>query len=169
MRGTGGLLLALDFDGVMHHHNVLWHPKFGAYLSAPEQFKLFQHVDLLERTLAPYPGVQIVLSTSWVRQYGCAGATKNLSPPLRSRVIGATFHSKMDERSFIALPRGVQVMNDIARRRPKRWLALDDDYENWPVDGLANFVRTHPELGISEPNVLDEFKSKLADMCRPVE
>lgn len=169
MRGTGELVLALDFDGVLHHENVLWHPRVGAYLSAPPQFKLFQHVDLLERSLAPYPAVQIVLSTSWVRQYGCAKATKNLSPALRSRVIGATFHSQMNEDSFVALPRGVQVMNDVARRRPKRWLALDDDFENWPVEGLPNFVRTHPELGISEPNVLEELKSKLADMCRGID
>jgi hypothetical protein len=165
MKGTGQLILYLDFDGVLHHENVLWHPRVGAYLSAPEHFKLFQHVDLLDRVLEPYPRVQIVLSTSWVRQYGCAKASKNLSPGLRSRVVGATFHSMMNEQAFAELPRGVQVTNDVRRRQPLRWLALDDDYQRWPSEALANFVRTHEHLGLSDPCVLKEFETKLRAMC----
>ncbi len=165
MKGTGQLILYLDFDGVLHHENVLWHPRIGAYLSAPEHFKLFQHVDLLDRMLAPFPGVQIVLSTSWVRQYGCAKSGKNLSPGLRSRVVGATFHSMMNEQAFAELPRGVQVMNDVRRRQPLRWLALDDDYQQWPSESLANLVRTHEHFGLSEPGVLEEFETKLRAMC----
>ncbi len=26
-KGAGALVLYLDFDGVLHHENVLWHPK----------------------------------------------------------------------------------------------------------------------------------------------
>ena len=55
LSGHGGLLLYLDYDGVLHHENVLWHPRMGAYLSAPEEFKLFQHVGLLEDLLADCP------------------------------------------------------------------------------------------------------------------
>ena len=69
--GRGKLVLYLDYDGVLHHENVLWHPKIGAYLSAPEGFVLFQHAELLERVLEPYPDICIVLSTSWMRSYGC--------------------------------------------------------------------------------------------------
>lgn len=164
-RGCNQLVLYLDFDGVLHHENVLWHPRIGAYLSAPDGYVLFQHTELLERLLAPYPAVQIVLSTSWVRRYGCTKAAKNLRPALRSRVIGATFHSRMDEQQFSELPRGMQVWTDVQRRKPRDWLALDDDHQHWPEWCRDKLVRTHDTHGISAPNVEAEFRQKLALMC----
>jgi hypothetical protein len=32
--GEGALILYLDFDGVLHHENVLWHPRKGVYTDA---------------------------------------------------------------------------------------------------------------------------------------
>ena len=165
MRGKGELILYLDFDGVLHHENCLWHSKIGAYLSAPEGYVLFQHSELLEQLLAPYPQVQIVLSTSWVRQYGCSKAAKNLRPVLRSRVIGATYNSNMREHEFSALPRGLQVWSDVVKRKPRNWLAIDDVAEGWPENSLPNFVLTHKQDGISAPEVLAKFQEKLGRMC----
>jgi hypothetical protein len=161
MKGTGELILYLDYDGVLHHENVMWHARIGAYLSAPDEFKLFQHAELLERLLEPYPGVQIVLSTSWVVRYGCTRAAKNLRPELRSKVIGATYHSRMREEEFREVPRGLQVWSDVVRRQPRAWLAIDDNAEGWPEHARENFVQTHPHQGISEPAVLQELKAKL--------
>lgn len=157
-------MLYLDFDGVLHHENVLWHPRIGAYLSAPDGYVLFQHAELLEQILAPYPAVQIVLSTSWVRRYGCTRAAKNLRPALRSRVIGATFHSKMDKQQFAEAPRGMQVWSDVLRRKPRDWLALDDDWSHWPKWCLEKYVRTHEHAGLSDPAVEQEFMAKLKKM-----
>ena len=165
MKGTGDLILYLDYDGVLHHENVLWHPKIGAYLSAPDGYVLFQHAELLEQLLAPYPQVRIVLSTAWVRRYGCLKTAKNLRPALRQRVIGATYHSTVREPEFTALPRGVQVWSDVIKRQPRGWLALDDVDEGWPAHALPHFVRTHEQDGISEPEVLAEFQEKLGKMC----
>ena len=163
--GQGDLILYLDYDGVLHHENVLWHPRIGAHLCAPEEYLLFQHAELLETLLEPYPGVRIVLSTSWVRRYGCNKAAKNLRPALRARVIGATFHSRMDEEAFAAASRGMQVWSDVLRRKPRDWLALDDDYLHWPAWCRDKYVRTHEHEGISSPQVLTEFKQKLSSMC----
>ena len=165
MKGTGEQLLYLDYDGVLHHENCLWHPKIGAYLSAPVGYVLFQHAELLEQLLAPYPQVQIVLSTSWVRQYGCSKAAKNLRPVLRSRVIGATYNSNMREHEFSALPRGLQVWSDVVKRKPRNWLAIDDVAEGWPENSLPNFVLTHKQDGISDTAVLAELQEKLEKMC----
>ena len=165
MKGTGDLVLYLDFDGVLHHENCMWHPKIGAYLSAPEGYVLFQHAELLEQVLAPYPNVKIVLSTSWVRHYGCSKTAKNLRPGLRSRVIGATYHSNMREYEFTELSRGQQVCSDVMRRRPRDWLAIDDVDEGWPEHALPHFVRTHEHQGISEPAVLAKLTEKLGRMC----
>lgn len=165
MRGTGEFVLYLDFDGVLHHENVLWHPRIGAYLSAPEGYTLFQHSELLEQMLAPYPAVRIVLSTTWVRRYGCAKAAKNLRPALRQRVVGATFHTRMDKQAFELAARGAQVWSDVCRRKPKNWMALDDDHLDWPAGCQDKYVRTHPTEGISDTAVLAQAKQKLKEMC----
>ena len=165
MKGTGELILYLDYDGVLHHENVLWHPKIGAYLSAPNGYVLFQHAELLENLLAPYPQVQIVLSTSWVLEYSCSKAAKNLRPALRSRVIGATFNSNMSKSEFSALPRGLQVWSDVMKRKPRDWLAIDDVDEGWPELSLPNYVRTHKRDGISDASVKAEFQEKIGRMC----
>lgn len=164
-RGRDELILYLDFDGVLHHENVYWYPRRGAVLKAPPGHVLFQHVGLLEEILAPYPGVQIVLSTSWARVYGCDRASKQLPSSLRSRVIGATFHSAMDDNYFTAAPRGMQVWSDVLRRKPRDWLALDDDYLHWPAWCRDKYVRTHEHEGISAPDVEAELRQKIALMC----
>ena len=164
-RGRGELVLYTDYDGVAHHEDVWWHPRRGPYIKAPGDFTLFQHAQLLVEVLEPYPSVLIVLSTSWVRQYSYSKAAKKLPPELRSRVVGATFHSAMNEELFAAAPRGMQVWSDVLRREPRDWLAIDDDWLHWPAWCREKLVRTHDELGISEPAVLAELKAKLSLMC----
>lgn len=164
-RGRNELVVYLDFDGVLHHENAMWHPRRGAYLDAPPGYVLFQHTGLLEEILAPYPAVKIVLSTSWVRAYGCARSAKRLPLAIRERVIGATFHSAMHEPSFVSAPRGEQVFSDVLRRKPRDWLALDDDYLHWPASHLEKLIRTHEQEGLSAPDVQAEFRQKLARMC----
>ena len=166
LAGLSELILYLDFDGVLHHENVYWHPRQGAYLKAPERYRLFAHSALLEEVLRPYPSVHIVLSTSWVLRYGLSDTVKCLTPGLRSRVIGASYHSEMPRNSFVQLPRGQQVWEDVLRRKPCDWLALDDDFMGWPKECLDKHIRTHPYEGISDPEVLAELKTKLAEMCK---
>jgi hypothetical protein len=161
-KGRGEPILVLDFDGVVHHENVLWHPRRGAYLHAPERYTLFQHVPLLEELLTPYPQVKIVLSTSWVLRYRCAGAAKRLSPSLRARVIGATWHSQMPGDSFSYLSRGEQVSRDVKRRQPGSWLALDDDPTGWPDWALPHLLLTDPYEGISPEHLQLELRRQLA-------
>lgn len=161
LRGRGEFVLYLDYDGVLHHENVLRHPRRGIYLDAPPEFTLFQHVGLLEALLAPHPDVLIVLSTSWVRAIGYSRTLKRLTPLLRERVIGATFHSRMNEGAFVMLPRGVQVLDDVQRRRPAAWIALDDDGVGWPEEHRHRLVLTDDRLGLTGPGVSDELSRKL--------
>lgn len=167
MKGSGELIVYLDFDGVLHHDNVLWSPSIGAYLSAPNGHVLFQHAGLLEQLLEPYPQVKIVLSTTWAVRYGRTKAAKNLRPALRSRVIGSTFPTRMaGQAQYWAASRGMQVWSDVLRRKPRDWLALDDDAKGWAPEHAARFVRTHRQQGLSDAGVQSEFKSKLQEMCK---
>jgi len=166
MRGAGELLLYLDYDGVLHHENVLWFPTIGPYLCSGAGYVLFQHAELLEEILEPYPQVQIVLSTMWVVRDGCADTAQRLPQALQARVVGATYHSKMSRAKFVDTPRGLQVWQDVVKRKPRAWLALDDVHEGWPVQALPHYVRTHERAGISDPAVHDELNQKLREMFR---
>lgn len=158
-------MLYLDYDGVLHHENCLWHPRRGAYLVAPARYTLFQHAELLGRLLAPYPAVQIVLSTSWVLRYGCSATAKRLPPELQARVIGATFHARHTSADdFRYMPRGQQVIEDVTRRRPREWLALDDNEEGWPAEYAHRHVHTHMYEGLGDTSVQSEFELKLREM-----
>jgi hypothetical protein len=158
-------VLYLDFDGVLHHEDVYWDPRRGAYMAA-RGHKLFEYVSLLEELLQPWPAVKIVLSTSWVRQYGFSRTAKRLGPALRARCIGSTWHTGMraHEWSFARLPRGLQIVQDVQRRNPAAWVAVDDDHNDWPKHFESHLVRSHPSLGISAPRVQAELAEKIAAM-----
>jgi len=161
----GSTVLYLDFDGVLHHENVLWHPRRGTY-AGPPGFVLFEHAALLDDLLSPYPQMNIVLSTSWVRTYGCYRTAQRLPEGLRRRVIGATFHSRMNEQLFLMKPRGKQVLEDVTRRLPVDWLALDDTDEGWPDDS-DHVILTHEELGISAPGAAERIAAALKRIHAP--
>ena len=160
-RGRGEYLMYLDYDGVLHHDDVRWHPRRGVYLAAPGEFTLFQHAERLEALLAPYPAVRIVLSTSWVRVLGYSRARKRLPPGLRERVIGATYHSSMHERAFAMLPRGVQVLDDVARRQPRDWVAVDDEAAGWPPQHEHRVLLTDSTHGLGAPGADIALAAKL--------
>jgi hypothetical protein len=166
-RWRGGLVLYLDFDGVLHPENVWCRPGAGPSVVSPPGHLLFEHAALLARCVEPYPALRIVLSTGWVRVFGSVRkAARHLPPDVRRRVVGATFHGRMDPRRFQSLPRGVQVWGDVCRRQPAAWLALDDDDTGWPAVCRDHLVRTDPVLGLSAPAVLVELQARLAAMHR---
>lgn len=154
----------LDFDGVLHPEAVYWNPKRGAYLRddlAAKGHTLFEHAQLLEELLAPYDDVRIVLSTSWVLQYRFSGAARRLPKGLQERCIGATFHTAMGRHAFENIPRGQQVAEDVRRRRPTAWLAIDDNHEGWPPHASDNLVITDPLAGISASRMLALLRQRL--------
>jgi len=151
----------LDFDGVLHDEHVYIHPKRGIYIRTAGRV-LFEWMPILDDLLAPYPDVRIVLSTSWVRTRGFNFARKQLSPALKERVIGATFHRRFMRRDeFAFIPRGVQIADDVLRREPDAWFAVDDDYLGWPPSSQGNLVQTDGSLGISDPAVQKKIKQFL--------
>lgn len=79
-------------------------------------------------------------------------------------MIGATFHSQMYEQLSVDMPRGMQVWLDVVRRNPCDWLALDDDFLNWPAWCTDNFIQTHEHEGIGDPVVLVKIEEKLATL-----
>ncbi|MFN7152403.1 MAG: HAD domain-containing protein [Acidovorax sp.] len=159
--GRGRQILYLDFDGVLHHQDVWRHPRRGLYFGPGAQgHKLFENSPLLEQLLSPYPNAVIVLSTSWVRSLRYSRAAGKLPPALKARVVGATFHTHMNASSFDGLTRAQQVLNDVYRRAPSAWVAVDDAL-GWPTEAEPHFVPSDPTSGIADPTVECNLETKL--------
>lgn len=159
-------ILYLDFDGVLHPQDVFYNREGRIYLSEEyraQGHQLFESSSFLAEALQPYPGMDIVLSTSWSKVLGCERAARFLPPALSDRVVGCTFDpSTTSAATFDAMPRGFQVLADALRRGCERWLALDDDGHNWPKWELEKLVQTRPALGLRDPNVRELLKLKLS-------
>jgi hypothetical protein len=167
---SADVLLYLDLDGVAHHEAVFWHPRKGPFMS-PELAtgrSLFEWVPELEEALAPFPDVGLVLSSTWCIRPGFSKTLKYFSPALRSKFVGGTFHKRSHGadpwvlESFRSTPRGLQVWADVQRRKPKHWLALDDDAAGWPTFALENLVACNGSTGLSCARVQMELRQKLS-------
>lgn len=164
-RATGAPLLYLDFDGVVHHENVRVGPDGAPVLVAPPRYHLFQHVQLLEELLAPFPVVRIILSTKWVLRVGAVEAANRLPESLRARVVG-TFVPPGAQADFWRAPKGLLVTEDVERRRPVAWLAVDDEQVGWPAWALPHVVFSDPYEGISPPRVQAAIRRRLTEVVR---
>ena len=166
---SADVVLYLDLDGVVHHEQVLWHPHKGIYMSpyeAPGR-SLFEWVPILEAALDPYPSVALVLSSTWCIRPGYSATLKRLPLSLRSRFIGGTYHKRVHGADpwnlamFLGMPRGEQVLEDAMRRKPRQWLALDDDLEGWPEACRENLIACDGTTGLSDGEVQRELGEKL--------
>lgn len=155
-------ILYLDYDGVLHPADVRVSPADRyprVYVRGqPTAHPLFEHLPLLERLLEPYPQLRIILSTSWVREFGYEFALEQLTPSLRARVIGATLYP--------APARYYCIQIDAEERGIRQWLALDDDLNCWPESEMARVVApTDRLLGLAQPGVAEQLSSALAKLC----
>jgi len=166
---SADVILYLDIDGVVHHEKVLWHPGKGIYMSPYEAagHALFEWLPILEQALEPYPAVALVLSSTWCIRPGYSDTLKRFPTSLRSRFIGGTYHKRVhgmdpwNQAMFRATPRGEQVQADALRRKPRHWIALDDDVEDWPESSRSQLVRCDGTTGLSNRKVQQDLKDKL--------
>lgn len=159
-------ILYLDFDGVLHPQDVfVTFTGQRVFLSkelVDAGHRLFEHCNLLEEALKPYPTVEIVLSTTWAKVFTFQRAAQFLPLSLACRVIAGTFdHSTMRLEAFDAMPRGFQVLADARRRGASNWIALDDDVREWPDGYRDRLVPTHPVQGIADPRVFALLRQRL--------
>jgi len=168
-------VLYLDFDGVLHHDAVYRNLRRGIYVSQSEApgRTLFEWVQPLVDALAPYPDVRIVLSTTWVRSLRYSRALERLPATLQARAIGSTYHSRVhDPRLTLGSHaqytrlRGEEVMADVARRRPDRWIAVDDTDEGWPDEARRHLGLCHSDRGLGDADTRDRLVAALESHFR---
>ena len=157
-------ILYLDYNGVLHDSLVMRNRKRGLYLAKPDK-TFFEWMPILDELLAPVEDLKIVLSTSWVRAVDFDTAKYELSPALRERVIGSTFHHPgLTQSVFDTMPRGQQIVDDVLRRQPTKWFAIDDDTFGWPAAYRDRLIETQGALGLSDPAVQIAVQAMLATL-----
>ena len=157
-------VLFLDFDGVLHPGEVWYeHATRQVTLRTPGH-ELFESLPILIEAIALYPALQIVLSTSWVRTYGFEQTLEFLPTTVQARVIGATYDPRSPEAwRWDRLGRYDTIAQDVRRRQPKRWLALDDDGLGWPANEHAGLVLVPAALGLACPVAQELLRSRLVE------
>lgn len=149
----------LDYDGVLHPAEVYLHR--GRIVLMRDGMSLFEWSPMLVEALAPYANTQLVLSTTWVRMLGFEAARKRLPHPLQARVVGSTWQAHASGE-WEQLSRYEQIMGYARRHNCQRWVAVDDDIENWGDEHRDRLVATDSEFGLGDMKKLQELRQKLA-------
>lgn len=142
-------VLYVDYDGCLHCDDVYVSPDRGVYVT---RGRLFEHAPALAAVLEGFPAVRLVLSTSWVPQFGFAVAVAQLPSALQARVIGATYGEKYTPQWEVQ-SRYQQIMADARRRGLKRWIALEDDIAAWPANQRRRLVSPKSAFGLQETDI----------------
>jgi hypothetical protein len=167
-------IIYLDFDGVLHPDSVFLENGKPALKHCDEtdgDETLFCWAYILEHHLKPYPDVRIILSTSWVPALGFDKAKKVLPTSLQDRVIGATWHNKYAEslgltrHNWMYLSRYSQIATHRSRNLNARWIAIDNDDDNWDQRYRDNLVHTDDWRGLAPTETQEDLAKKLAELC----
>lgn len=105
----------------------------------------FEFAAYLADLLAPYPNVQIILTTASVATLGEARTAALLPPELSARVVGTTllYPPRMGEvRSGTG--RTMSILRHAAACGIKTWLAVGDDLYGIPVGEERHFLHVPP-------------------------
>lgn len=156
----------LDIDNTLHASDCFVFN--GKVIPASPDSTLFEFVPILEQLLEPYPGLVIVLSSSWVHALGYEFTVAQLpSAPLQARVRGATFEKEdaIDE-GWSELPRGVQVLRFVKRHKLQRWLAIDDMRSGFD-DYEVRLVHCQVGVGLGDKAVQEVLARRLEMIFGP--
>lgn len=141
----------LDFDGCLHPQGT---PALDEDFRPIDNPALFQWLPILERILAPFPDVKIIISSDW---------RALMDDPTLIRLLGSLgprFDGVVEIRRS---PRAEELLLEATRRGLEHWIALDDHTSVRESDD-PRFVRCDPLMGISDPNVQAELEAKLRTM-----
>lgn len=161
------IILFLDFDGVLHPlFNVGQDGRTATIYEGP----FFVHAPRLAELLAPYlEQIEIVISSSWGRTRSLEQLKALLPPVIATRVTDTTWIESREADTRNALATRYRCIDQWLRvKRPGyegQWLALDDDYCDWPSDELHRLVVVRSTL--ASPSVQTELADRLRLLLSP--
>lgn len=117
------MILFLDFDGVLH-------PQYDGAWVPPGQ--AFCHLPRLEVVLRGFPGVDLVISSEWRKQFPLDALRARFSHDIAARIVGATpalASAAHAGRRYVPARREAEMLQWLGlagRPADGPWLALDD-------------------------------------------
>lgn len=160
--------LFVDFDGTLHVGNA--YIDDAGEITLDTGRRLLEFAPLLAELLAPYPKVEIVLTTSWARRLPEERVIAYLPPELRPRVVGTTSSIK-PRRSYVldGTERTHVITSYAYGKRLKHWLAIDDGvfgaerFGREPGELTDHFLLLDPTRGISDESALQRIREWLTE------
>jgi hypothetical protein len=159
--------LFVDYDGTLHSGHALLDAAGQVTLDSGGQ--LFEYAPLLVEILEPYPDVEIVLTTSWLRAMPTEKVMSYLPPELARRVVDTT---RGRIARFSHVRNGTERTDIIAcyalGKRLKNWLAIDDSvygayyFGREPGELVRNFVLLDSTRGITDEVAQQRIREWLA-------
>jgi len=159
--------LFVDYDGTLHAGH--------AYIDASGQITLdsgrppFEYVPLLVEMLEPYPTVEIVLTTFWLRALHTSQVVSYLPQELARRVVDTTGEIKARFSYVLNGAEKTDIITSYAYgKRLKNWLAIDDSVHGAyhfglkPGELLPNFLLLDSVRGISDEHAQMRIREWLA-------
>lgn len=161
--------LFVDFDGTLHVGNAYIDDRGDITLDTGRS--LLEFAPLLVELLAPYPDVEIVLTTSWARRLPVERVIAYLPPELQQRVV-ATTKDITPRRSYVleGTERTDVITSYAYGKRLKHWLALDDAvfgaerFGREPGGLVDHFLLLDSSTGISDVAVLSRIAKWLVNV-----
>lgn len=133
------MVLFLDFDGVLH-----------PYGDCSQAGGLFRSLPLLEALLREFPGVRIVISSSW-RTDGLPSLKKHFSEDIAARIVGVTAATRRDADGCAPAEREQEIIAWLEANGGihQAWVALDD--ADWQFSlHKQRLVACNADLGLDE-------------------
>ncbi|WP_024973831.1 HAD domain-containing protein [Ralstonia pickettii] len=141
--------LFVDYDGTLHRgHGLL---DVSGQVSLDTGNPPFEFAPLLERLLNPYPGVEIVLTTSWLDTLPFEKVVSYLPLSLAKRVVGTT-HGIKPRFGYLmdGSARTYVIRSYVFEHHLKNWLAIDDSvYGAYHLS--MDFLQLEPHLVLLDP------------------
>jgi hypothetical protein len=159
----------VDFDGTLHVGNA--YIDDAGKISLDTGRPLLEFATLLVDLLAPYPKVEIVLTTSWARRLPEERVVAYLPPELRPRVVGTTSGIKPRRSYMLDGTERTDVIRSYAYgKRLKHWLAIDDavfgaeQFEREPGELVDHFLLLDSTKGIGDSSARARIEKWLVDV-----
>lgn len=152
MKSELKMVVYLDFDGVLHPLGTEALSADGQILRNPV---LFCWLPLLEDALAPFPEVQIIVSSDWNRLCTDGKLIELLGG------LGERFAGVLETRGG---GRAAEILTDARRRGLRNWLALDDHASVRSAEdaGDPRYISCNPLRGVNDESVLERLRAALA-------
>lgn len=136
--------LFVDFDGALHRGHASLDE--SGEISLDTGNPLFEFAPLLVSLLEPWPEVEIVLTTSWLKTLSVEQVVSYLPLPLAKRVVGTTQGYKARFGDWkIGIARTYIIRAYVFDHRLKNWLAIDDSVFG-AHDLSTDFLQLEPHL-----------------------